>query len=169
MGTHPIFESDFDCLTESEMVERLSDEVKAMKRRGAGTVYCRLENSQTAVVAVPGPEQSEWSGGLYTIVVKCEMDYPATPPSVIFSPPIAHPNVTAEGTVSVPYLDQWTSKSTLTGLITSIYKLMSKPVVEQAVNLHAVYEFTAQSLSYKTNAQQMAVKLAPANKRHIQY
>ena len=54
------------------MVERLSEEVNSMKRRGAGKVYCRLANDQTAVVAVPGPEQSEWSGGLYTIVVKCE-------------------------------------------------------------------------------------------------
>ena len=55
------------------MVERLGEEVKAMKRRGNDKkVYCRLVNDQTALVALPGPEQSEWSGGLYTLVVKCE-------------------------------------------------------------------------------------------------
>ena len=57
----------------TKMVERLGEEVKAMKRRGNDKkVYCRLVNDQTALVALPGPEQSEWSGGLYTLVVKCE-------------------------------------------------------------------------------------------------
>ena len=94
-------------------------------------------------------------------------DYPATPPSVIFSPPIAHPNVTDDGIVSLPYLDQWTKKSTLTGVITSIYKAMSQPLIEQAVNLHAVYEFTDQSLSVKIRKKTINIKLSHFSTRQM--
>merc|ERR1712193_394165 len=109
MGTHPIFESDFDCLT----------------------------------------------------------DYPSEAPEIRFVPPIPHPNVTESGFVSIPYLDRWGKKSTLAGLITAIYKVLDKPLIEEAVNLHAVYEFSAQSLTYKSNARQTATTLGPGTKRTI--
>ena len=53
------------------MNERLNEEVKAMRRRGQGKVYCQMKDNQTVLVAIPGPEKTEWEGGLYSIVVKC--------------------------------------------------------------------------------------------------
>ena len=53
------------------MKERLEEEVKSMRRRGQGKVYCQMKDDMTVLVALPGPEKSEWEGGLYSIVIKC--------------------------------------------------------------------------------------------------
>ena len=62
----------------------------------------------------------------------------------MFSPSISHPNIYANGVVSISYLDEWRGQSHLKGLIEEIYRIMKQPQIQQAVNLEAVYEFLNQ-------------------------
>ena len=68
-----------------------------------------------------------------------------------FSPPLKHPNVSLDGTVSIPYLDNWRSSSQLKGLISSIYKILKSPLIEESVNLEAVYEYVSQKIQVSSN------------------
>ena len=68
-----------------------------------------------------------------------------------FSPPLKHPNVSLDGTVSIPYLDNWRSSSQLKGLISSIYKILKSPLIEESVNLEAVYEYVSQKIQVSYN------------------
>ena len=68
-----------------------------------------------------------------------------------FSPPLKHPNVSLDGTVSIPYLDNWRSSSQLKGLISSIYKILKSPLIEESVNLEAVYEYVSQKIQVRLN------------------
>jgi len=71
MGTHPIFESDFDCLTESR-IETMSQSVLVTKsemaefvRRLMAKVGCRLEDAdQLAQVLVDADYRGHFSHGL---------------------------------------------------------------------------------------------------------
>ena len=78
-------------------------------------------------------------------------DYPKEAPLVKFSPPLKHPNVSVDGTVSIPYLDNWRSSSQLKGLISSIYKILKSPLIEESVNLEAVYEYVSQKIQVRLN------------------
>ena len=50
--------------------ERVSEEVKAIRRLSGGRVYAKLENHNTVIIALPGPPNTPWADGLYSIVVK---------------------------------------------------------------------------------------------------
>ena len=83
--------------------------------------------------------------------LKICLDYPKEAPLVKFSPPLKHPNVSLDGTVSIPYLDNWRSSSQLKGLISSIYKILKSPLIEESVNLEAVYEYVSQKIQVSWN------------------
>ena len=49
---------------------RLAEEVKCLKKIGAGKIY--IQQKQTDVIlALPGPPNTNWAGGLYSVVIKC--------------------------------------------------------------------------------------------------
>merc|ERR1712189_132713 len=58
MGTHPIFESDFDCLTEKEMSEKVTQNEEKSKEAEAMMPPVAPPSYESAVVSINGDKQN---------------------------------------------------------------------------------------------------------------
>ena len=60
-------------LTHFRMVnalERLTEEVKCVRVQGKGKIYIQ-QKGLNLILGIPGPDNSVWSGGLFSIIIRC--------------------------------------------------------------------------------------------------
>jgi ubiquitin-conjugating enzyme E2 I len=50
---------------------------------------------------IPGPENTDWAGGVYKVFMDFPEEYPSKPPKCKFTPPLFHPNVYPSGSYCV--------------------------------------------------------------------
>merc|ERR1712168_866619 len=172
MGTHPIFESDFDCLTEMSGIAltRLSEERKAWRRdHPYGFVAKPVKNTDGTMnlmmweCAIPGKKNSSWEGGLYKLKMIFKDDYPSSPPKCKFDPPLFHPNVYPSGTVCLSILDEekdWRPAITIKQILLGIQHLLSEPNAADPAQAEAYSIFSNNVAEYERRVRQQARKFA---------
>ncbi|KAJ9508626.1 hypothetical protein QJQ45_027910, partial [Haematococcus lacustris] len=84
--------------------------------------------------AVPGPEGSDWAGGLYPLTLAFGDDYPAAAPTARFEPGLLHPNVYPDGKVCLSILNddpdmggQWAPSVSIKQVLKGIQELLVTP------------------------------------------
>jgi len=75
-----------------------------------------------------GPEDSVYSGGVFSLNIQFPTDYPFKPPKVQFTTKIYHPNINANGGICLDILkSQWSPALTISKVLLSICSLLTDP------------------------------------------
>ena len=104
-------------------------------------------------VSFLGPKGTPYEGGLYTIEIKFDNDYPISKPLCRFITSIWHPNImTGSGNICLDFINVWSPNHTILQLILSIYILLAKPNFNSPINNEAKnpdYEIIAREYNEK--------------------
>ncbi|KAH9397467.1 Ubiquitin-conjugating enzyme E2 G2 [Tyrophagus putrescentiae] len=102
-------------------------------------------------VALAGPEESAYEGGVFSATLSFPPDYPLLPPVLRFTSDMFHPNIYPDGTVCVSLLhppdedvfgyeklaDRWSPTRTVEKILLSVVLLLAEPNAESPANVDA--------------------------------
>jgi len=135
MGTHPIFESDFDCLTENMSgTRRLTKEyndLQSSKLLTEASVKA-LTISEQSILAWSGvlqPSERPYDQGAFKFKLTFPAEYPFKPPKVLIETKIYHPNIDEKGQVCLPIIapENWKPATKVEHVLISLIALIEKP------------------------------------------
>ena len=112
-------------------------------------------------VSFLGPKRTPYEGGLYTIEIKFDNDYPVSKPLCRFITSIWHPNVmTGSGNICLDFIKVWSPNHTILELILNIYSLLVNPNFDSLINnkvKHPDYEIIAREYNEKYAKKYMTI------------
>ena len=75
-----------------------------------------------------GPTETPYDGGVFDLDIRFPLDYPFSPPKIVFFTKIYHPNINSSGNICLDILkDNWSPVLTISKIILSISSLLSDP------------------------------------------
>lgn len=110
--------------------KRLMRELKNICDDTQSNISVVLDNDDIFnwVADFPGPKDSPYEEGTFTLSISFDDKYPFKPPSVIFLTKVYHPNISKSGDICIDILkDKWTSSLSAKTIILSISALLDKP------------------------------------------
>ncbi|CAM9660261.1 unnamed protein product [Ectocarpus sp. 8 AP-2014] len=114
---------------------------------------------------LPGPADTDWAGGLYTVTMEFTEDYPSKPPKCKFVPPLFHPNVYPSGTICLSILDEdegWRPAITIKQMLLGIHDLFDTPNPNSPAQSEAYQLFVTNKEEYKRRVRLEAQKNIPS-------
>ena len=75
------------------------------------------------IVTIFGPDDSIYSEGIFKMSIEFNEDYPLIKPLVKFSTKIYHCNVSDEGDVNIPSLNNWNPNISMSQVLSDIFSL----------------------------------------------
>ncbi len=98
-----------------------------------------------------GPPGTPYENGVFSAVLTFPKDYPLSPPSLKFTPPILHPNIYADGNVCISILhppgddpnqyeraeERWSPVQSVEKILLSVVSMLAEPNVESGANIDA--------------------------------
>ena len=110
----------------------------------------------------PGPENSPYEGGNFTLKMQFPKDYPFKPPKVEFETKVYHPNVkSATGAICLGILkDDWSPQITVPKILMSISTLLTDPNVEHPLEEEIAKQYTQNRELYDKTAKEWTEKYA---------
>ena len=112
--------------------------------------------------SIIGPSESPWEGGIFSLRLHFNGNYPAEPPDVRFSCQMFHPNVYTNGEICLDILrDKWSPVLTVSKLLQSILSLLTDPDPEEdldfgAANPEAARLYVQEPKVYRRRVRQCA-------------
>uniref|UniRef100_A0AC35UGL7 UBIQUITIN_CONJUGAT_2 domain-containing protein n=1 Tax=Rhabditophanes sp. KR3021 TaxID=114890 RepID=A0AC35UGL7_9BILA len=113
--------------------------------------------------AIPGTENTPWSGGLYKLVLEFKPEYPELPPKAKFEPNIFHPNIYPSGTVCLSLLDErkdWNCRLSVVDILLGIQSLLANPNNEDPAQADAYGIFKQNLTEYNKRVKAQANKFS---------
>merc|ERR1712173_400858 len=111
------------------------------------------QNARYFHVVVAGPEGSPFEGGVFKLELFLPEDYPMSPPKVVFSTKIYHPNIDKLGRICLDVLkDKWSPALQIRTVLLSIQALLSAPEPSDPLDTTVADHFTQN----RAEAEQMA-------------
>lgn len=75
-----------------------------------------------------GPTETPYDGGVFDLDIRFPLDYPFSPPKIVFLTKIYHPNINSSGNICLDILkDNWSPVLTISKIILSLSSLLSDP------------------------------------------
>jgi ubiquitin-conjugating enzyme E2 D len=105
----------------------------------AGPVDDKLNEWEATII---GPDETPYSGGIFTLSILFPPDYPFNPPKIKFITKIYHCNINDYGGICLDILkDQWSPALTISKVLISISSLLSDcnpedPLVPEIARLY---------------------------------
>merc|ERR1712228_956519 len=134
MGTHPIFESDFDCLTapmsDAQVAirnKRLKTEIENIKKDPPPGCSAWIKDLATLEANIEGV--GPYDDGLFRLRLIIPKRYPFEPPETKFLTRIYHPNIDSAGRICLDMhkKDHWKPSMNIRTLLLSIQSLLGDP------------------------------------------
>ncbi len=89
-----------------------------------------------------GPDDTEWEGGVFRLVLEFSEDYPNKPPKVKFLTKMFHPNIYNDGSICLDILqNMWSPVYDISSILTSIQSLLCDPNTKSPANNEAAEMF----------------------------
>ena len=100
-----------------------------------------------------GPDDTEWEGGVFRLILEFTEDYPNKPPKVKFLTKMFHPNIYNDGSICLDILsNMWSPVYDISSILTSIQSLLCDPNTKSPANNEAAELF---SKNYKEYVQRV--------------
>ena len=75
-----------------------------------------------------GPDDTPYENGIFYLDIRFPLDYPFSPPKIVFITKIYHPNINSNGNICLDILkDNWSPVLTVSKIILSLSSLLSDP------------------------------------------
>ena len=75
-----------------------------------------------------GPKDTPYENGVFNMDIRFPLDYPFSPPKIVFKTKIYHPNINENGNICLDILkDNWSPVLTVSKIILSLSSLLSDP------------------------------------------
>jgi ubiquitin-protein ligase len=89
-----------------------------------------------------GPDDTEWEGGIFRLMIEFGAKFPSEPPKVRFLSQMFHPNIYTNGQICLDILDKaWTPLYDFTAILTQIQSLLTDPNPGSPANNEAAQLF----------------------------
>lgn len=117
----------------------------------------------------PGPPDTPYEGGTYTIDIKIPSDYPFRPPVMKFDTKIWHPNVSSvTGAICLDTLGTaWSPVLTIKSALISLQSLLSSPEPRDPQDAEVAGMLLKNPEMFRHTAREWAVKHAGAPKKEV--
>ncbi|KAF6068747.1 Ubiquitin-conjugating enzyme family protein [Candida albicans] len=97
------------------------------------------------------PSDTPYENGVFPAVLTFPKDYPLSPPTLKFDPPLLHPNIYADGTVCISILhppgedpnqyerpeERWSPVQSIEKILLSVMSMLAEPNPESGANIDA--------------------------------
>lgn len=153
-------------------ISRLTQERKAWRKdHPFGFVATPTKNHDGTLnlmkwmCAIPGKRGTPWEGGLYSLQMVFQEDYPASPPKCQFEPPIFHPNVYTSGLVCLSILEEdkdWKPGITIKQVLLGIQDLLNEPNIQDPAQAEAYWVYCRSRDEYDERVRAQARKFMPS-------
>lgn len=111
-------------------VHRIKKELKDIKENPPIICNAKLEDDDLYHwnACLTGPTETPYDGGIFNLDIRFPLDYPFSPPKILFTTKIYHPNINENGNICLDILkDNWSPVLTISKIILSISSLLSDP------------------------------------------
>ncbi|KAJ8904543.1 hypothetical protein NDN08_001061 [Rhodosorus marinus] len=141
---------------------RLMTDLKMMKNEppeGCSASPQTDENLFVWCATVFGPPETPWEGGIYSLRLQFNENYPEKPPRVRFTSEVFHPNVYADGNLCLDIIgEKWSPIYTVCSILTSIQSFLTDPNPASPANPEAAHLYNTDRESYKKRVRLCAEK-----------
>lgn len=112
---------------------------------------------------IPGPINTPWAGGVYTLDIHFPDTYPMGPPLVVFTPALFHPNIYPNGTVCLDLLTPqgWNPQYTVAHVLVNVQTLLCNPNPTSPAQVEAFNLYVNDHAKYEQVVRQIALQFTP--------
>jgi len=108
----------------SNAEKRLLKDLKRLQEQGEDAGVTATPSGDSLfnwTATIFGPDDTEWEGGIFNLVLDFSEDYPNKPPKVKFVTKMFHPNIYNDGSICLDILqNMWSPVYDISSILTSI-------------------------------------------------
>lgn len=130
---------------------RLVNDLKRIELEDSHGIFASplKENILYWEAVIFGPDDTNWEGGCFKLVLEFSEEYPTKPPSVKFLTNMYHPNIYSDGKICLDILtNQWSPIYDVLSVLTSIQSLLTDPNPNSPANAEAARLYTENIQEY---------------------
>jgi ubiquitin-protein ligase len=119
---------------------RLSKEARYLASHPIEGVTIVINESEIKkwYITLQGPINSPYEGQTYSVKFVFPLDYPFSPPAIVMSTAIFHPNISHRGDICLAILkDDWTPSNTTKKVIEQLLTILTVPNIDDPLDVGA--------------------------------
>ena len=104
-------------------------------------------------ITIFGPDDSYYAGGIFKLSIEFKDEYPILMPIVKFETKIYHCNVSGEGDINIPCLNNWNNDISMSVVLSDIFSLFYNQTPDKNFNKKISEEYLNDINSFKNKAK----------------